>query len=43
VQALLGIEHRGEPDQVLLVAPAAMVEDQESGWPGGARRPLGEG
>jgi hypothetical protein len=43
VQSLLWVEHRREPDQVLLVAPAAVVEDQDSGRPGGACRPLGEG
>jgi hypothetical protein len=29
VQSLIGVEHRGQPDQVLLVAPAAVVEDHE--------------
>ena len=29
VQALLGIEHVGETEQVVLVGPAAVVEDQQ--------------
>jgi hypothetical protein len=41
VQPPLGVEHRAEPDQVLLVAPPAMVEDQET-LGVGARRTFGE-
>jgi hypothetical protein len=29
VQSLLGVEDRGQSDQVLLVAAASMVEEQE--------------
>ena len=42
MQALVGVEHVRQPDQILLVAAAAVVEDQQSVRLG-ARRALGEG